>query len=597
MTEGLDFRPLPSKKFPLPLTSAMLPGRPNARTIRADVQSRMDRYPVGVLGGVLALLELYESNQPDIAEYFLEDMPFVRACFASKRCNGWISLLGGGDREGLEGTINERWQFRFFSGPPRPTGVYVLLNMLARYAFVYGPIAPGDAHELGHFVEDLCPGLLVCRDPMSDLARTLSLAAMKMGVPAVVPENYPFPLGRSIRADTPKDIADAVVGFANIRRLLETPDIPPLPSYCDPENASQDIAPAVTWGGNESFFLVRKGRVDSPGSCVSGAPGRDIGVVVTINAEPMDAFDCAHVEQAIAAAPAMIDGVAVTRSGQEFCIHQADGVSLDPRRLGEVFAAAAGNRFPRLKDAVFVEIIFETARLAEMAPRIRAEKQARSREIAAATEESVDWFVGCTGCSPFAPDHVCIITPQRLPQCGRSIGALKAGALYAYDDMSNIHHSRLQQGANSFLVIDKGQCLDALRGEWSGVNEHAARMTDGRTRRVQLHCLDETPHTGCGCFRLILFQTDFPRPGVGVMDRSYEGCCGDGRAWKDLYYQQAGKQSVGTTGAGLEYVRSAKFLQAHGGWDGVVWVSPKVAEFMGEQLPGHVVVGEDSPPT
>ena len=166
--------------------------------------------------------------------------------------------------------------------------------------------------------------------------------------------------------------------------------------------------------------------------------------------------------------------------------------------------------------------------------------------------------------------------------------------LYGYDDMSNIHHSKLQSGVNSFQVINKGTCLDPLGGEWSGVNDHVTRMTRGRTRRIRLHSLDEVPHTGCGCFGLILFKTTKPRDGIGIMSRGFGGVCPDGSTWEDLYYQLTGKQAPGMTGAGQQYLLSPKFLQAHGGWSKVVWVSPKVAEFMGDKLPQGIEIGPES---
>ena len=67
---------------------------------------------------------------------------------------------------------------RFFPQPARPTGVYSLLNVLARYAYVYGRIDFGDFHGLSHFVEEHTPAVLVCRGEMSDLELALSLAAI-----------------------------------------------------------------------------------------------------------------------------------------------------------------------------------------------------------------------------------------------------------------------------------------------------------------------------------------------------------------------------------------------------------------------------------
>jgi acetyl-CoA synthase len=136
------------------------------------------------------------------------------------------------------------------------------------------------------------------------------------------------------------------------------------------------------------------------------------------------------------------------------------------------------------------EVIFDRERLRDLEAEVSAERTERKREIAAATEESVAEFVTCVGCSAFAPDHVCILTPERPPQCGRAYEFIKTGALYGYDDMTNIHHRELHFGVNSFGTCPKGELLDPTAGEWSGANQAAARLTGGRITRVQLHSLD-----------------------------------------------------------------------------------------------------------
>jgi CO dehydrogenase/acetyl-CoA synthase beta subunit len=88
-----------------------------------------------------------------------------------------------------------------------------------------------------------------------------------------------------------------------------------------------------------------------------------------------------------------------------------------------------------------------------------------------------------------------------------------------------------------------------------------------------------------------MFETDQPRPGIGIMQRGYEGQAPDGRTWRDLHYALTGKQMPGMAGASPLYLRSEKFLAAHGGWAGVVWVSPRVAAYIGDDLPDHVAVG------
>ncbi|MHA1945644.1 MAG: hypothetical protein ACXADW_11420 [Candidatus Hodarchaeales archaeon] len=132
-----------------------------------------------------------------------------------------------------------------------------------------------------------------------------------------------------------------------------------------------------------------------------------------------------------------------------------------------------------------------------------------------------------------------------------------------------------------------------MNGEWSGLNDAAAKLTHGRTSRIYLHSLDKYPHTGCGCFRFIMFKTDLPQVDIGIMERGYKGSAPDGRNWADLHYELAGKQAPGIAGGSDEYLFSNKFLKAHKGWRGVVWVSPKIAEIAKDFMEEGIQVGPE----
>jgi len=64
-----------------------------------------------------------------------------------------------------------------------------------------------------------------------------------------------------------------------------------------------------------------------------------------------------------------------------------------------------------------------------------------------------------------------------------------------------------------------------------------------------------------------------------------------------LHYALTGKQTPGMAGASPPYLFSPKFLQGHGGWKSIVWVSPKIAPIMGKKLPDHVEPGRDDEQT
>lgn len=588
LTSGLSWKKLPSDKYPKPLVQMTYSDIPSIEEIKKEIEEKIDESPISILENVLAFLELYESNKNDASDFFLEDMPFIRECFATKRLNGWISIIGESKREKIEEEINTQWNFRFFNGRKEETGIYTLLSMLARYAFVYGRIQNGDFHSLSHFVEDFCPGVIVCFGEKTELEYTLVLTAMKMGVPAVVSTNFPFQLGKQIRVENIKDIYKAIVGFRNIHRLLDTPEVPKLPEYCDVQYKQEKFEPTVIWGNTEeSFYIIEKGEVKKPEILVRGQPSSAMGIKITIDAEPMDAFDRRFIEKKIPSALSMIKGVRIQFEGEKLKILFTESVTPNPEQIGEVLFASIRHEFPVLKK-IGVEIIFDKQSLKEMFPDIIKVKEEREYEITNATEENIEYFYQCVGCSPFAPDHVCTLTPERPPQCGRAFASVKTGAHYSYDDMTNIHHSWLHNDINSFIVIEKGRCLDPIKGEWSGVNEFSAKHSQGRTTRVFLHSLDDFPLTGCGCFRMIIFKTNKPREGIGIMDVNFKGKAPDGRTWKDLHYELAGKQTPGIVGASQGYLLSSKFLKAHGGWKEVVWISPKIAQSAKKILPAEL---------
>jgi hypothetical protein len=581
LTVGLGYLPLPSERYPYPLALGIYGEVPDPKRVSADISARIATDPLSTLESALVLLELYACNQPGTASLVADDDVFLSQTFNSKRLNGWAALLGDADPRETSAALGARWQLRFFGSEKGAIGLYVLLNMLTRYAFVYGRTPAGDSHLLGHFVEDFTPGLLVCRGKLSAVEAVLALAAMRIGVPAITPCDYPFLFGRQVRASSLVEVVEAVGQFATIRRLLEHPEITALPEYLVGESVTNRFEPAATWGNTpESFYFLERGRVEACGVEVTGTPAGPMGVLITVNAEPMDAFDRRYIESRAALLLPKMPGVSAQHGSGRLTLRLAPSADFVPERIGDCLIVAIRHEFPRI-ERIRVRIVFDRERLREMKELINAGRARRLDEIQAATEENVPEFITCVGCSAFAPDHVCILTPHRAPQCGRPYEFIKTGAHYGYDDMTNIHHRALHAGLNSFGTCSKGELLDAAAGEWSGANEAATRLTGGRIKRVQLHSLEEAPHTGCGCFQMILFKTDRPKAGIGLVDRGFTGRVPDGRSWRDLHYALGGKQTPGLSGAAWSYLHSPKFLAAYGGWKGVVWASPKIAAFTG----------------
>ncbi len=211
----------------------------------------------------------------------------------------------------------------------------------------------------------------------------------------------------------------------------------------------------------------------------------------------------------------------------------------------------------------------EIAEFQKMAVEIYKARDARARAL---KDEDVDEFYGCVLCQSFAPTHVCTITPTRIALCG---------AITWFDARAA---SRVDPKGPNF-PIPKGELLDDLRGEYSGVNAVTKERSLGEVERVFLHSIFDHPQTSCGCFESIAFY--IPEvDGIGIVPRDFVGEAVNGLAFSAMATQAGGgKQSHGFLGMAVEYMRSTKFLQADGGWSRIVWLPSQIKGAVLEAIP------------
>jgi len=197
----------------------------------------------------------------------------------------------------------------------------------------------------------------------------------------------------------------------------------------------------------------------------------------------------------------------------------------------------------------------------------------RDERIRTLHDEDVDTFYQCTLCQSFAPAHVCIITPDRISLCG-SITWFDARASANVDP----------EGPNA--PVPKGECINPIKGQYTGVNEAAVRLSSGTYDEINLYSFFERPHTSCGCFEVAGFYipevdgigwihrgskvTETP---IGMPFSTIAGSVGGGR------------QVTGFLGIGLGYFQSHKFIQADGGWHRVVWLVSDLKEKIKDAIP------------
>jgi len=252
--------------------------------------------------------------------------------------------------------------------------------------------------------------------------------------------------------------------------------------------------------------------------------------------------------------------------------------------LGKVLARLYKSELPFIEKIQFT-FITDPAKVKEMYDQAVEIYEARDAKARGMKDDEVDTFYGCTLCQSFAPTHMCIITPQRYSNCG-SISWFDGRASAQVDPKGPV------------FAINKGDLLDAEKGEFSGINETIKQKTLGAVDKVWMYTGFGYPHTSCGCFEAMAFYIPEVE-GYGIVDRGFKGVTVNGLPFSTLADSGAGGRQVdGFHGISVEYMRSPKFLQADGGWDRVVWmpqsVKDRVKEFMPKEAIANVATENDA---
>ena len=242
--------------------------------------------------------------------------------------------------------------------------------------------------------------------------------------------------------------------------------------------------------------------------------------------------------------------------------------------VGKVMIALLKNELPiieRIQVTIFTDKTEISARYSD-AKSIYEARDARARGL---TDDDVDVFYGCALCQSFAPSHVCVITPQRYANCG-AISWFDGRAAARIDPKGPI------------FPIEKGECLDPVRGEYTGINDSAMKRSLGTVHRVYLYSAFAYPHTSCGCFEGIAFYIPEVE-GFGIVMRGYKDVTVNGLPFSTMADSTAGGRQVdGFHGISLEYMRSPKFLAADGGYARVAWMPSDLKEQMRDFIPADL---------
>jgi len=233
--------------------------------------------------------------------------------------------------------------------------------------------------------------------------------------------------------------------------------------------------------------------------------------------------------------------------------------------LGDIIHAKLHADYAAILDKVKVTIYTKEEDVLAWREIARKAYHFRDERIGSLTDEGVDTYYSCTLCQSFAPNHVCVITPERSGLCG-AYNWLDGKAAHQIDPT----------GPNQ--PISKGEVLDAAKGQWSGVNEFIFKASRQTIERFNAYSIMEDPMTSCGCFECISGVLPMANA-IMTVNREFTGMTPSGMKFSTLAGTVGGGlQTPGFTGHSKHYIGSAKFISAEGGLLRVAWMPKALKE-------------------
>ncbi len=241
------------------------------------------------------------------------------------------------------------------------------------------------------------------------------------------------------------------------------------------------------------------------------------------------------------------------------------------KHLGVILHAMLHQEYSAIVDKVQVKLYTRQEDVDKMVATAQKAYGERDERLSGMNDESVDTFYSCLLCQSFAPNHVCIVTPERLGLCG-AYSWLDAKASYEITPT----------GPNQPII--KGGITDDRLGQWKNINEFIYNKSNKTVEKVSMYSLMDAPQSSCGCFECIAAVIPEAN-GVMIVHRDHSGMTPSGMTFTTLAGSVGGGvQTPGFLGIGKLYIVSRKFISAEGGLKRVVWMPKELKDILADKL-------------
>ena len=239
--------------------------------------------------------------------------------------------------------------------------------------------------------------------------------------------------------------------------------------------------------------------------------------------------------------------------------------------LGKILHAKLHQDFGVIFDKAQVKIYTDAKATEEILAQARDIYTKRDARIEGMTDETTDTFYSCTLCQSFAPNHVCVVSPERTGLCG------------AYNWMDCRASNEINPtGPNQ--PIAKGDLTDPKLGQWKGINQFVLNASRQKIEQVSLYSIMVDPMTTCGCCECIAAVLPMCN-GIMTVGRDYTGMTPCGMKFTTLAGSAGGGAvTPGFLGHSKYNITQRKWISGDGGLKRLVWMPKMLKEECRERL-------------
>lgn len=488
----------------------------------------------------------------------------------------------------VEGGVELGWDTRLVPFGREITAAIYALGFASRAALSFGGVQAGDFTRNLLYNKNRVFAFVMALGEVTDEWYATAAGAINYGFPVIADSDIPeiLPTGvctyEHVVSNVPYDqIVEKCIEVRGLKIKISEVPIPVSysPAFEGERIRKEDMhcefggqrTPALEWLRMREINEVEDGKIELTGpdiDSVEEGGKMPLAVVVEVAGRKMQSDFEPVLERQIHTF--LNEAQGIWHMGQRNSIwvrigKEAAKAGFKIIHFGSIIHAMLHEQYSNILDKVQVKIFTdekEVLKIQEEAVKVYEQRDAR---LAGMTDESVDTFYSCTLCQSFAPNHLCVITPERSGLCGA----------YSWLD-GRAAYEITPTGPNQ--PIGKGKVVDEKLGQWEKVNEFIKTGSQGAVGQMSAYSMIVDPMTSCGCFECISAVLPSTN-GIMIVNREYPEMTPCGMKFSTLAGTVGGGNQVpGFVGHSKRYITSKKFISAEEGIKRIVWMPSALKE-------------------